>query len=309
MKSLIAELGKTIRSANSFVFLMMLLVSTVHQVEAGVLYGVSTSTNSVYRIDAATGSATYVTSILGRDLAFTGAEVLNGKLYVSGAKATGLTDPSFGTVDLGTGVFTKLNGMDGDLNWWGLAADPLTQRIYTVDSDNAGSGTSFLLKYTDATNNAVTTVANVTGLQPFTGISGLAHDDVNGILYALGQQNNLLYTLNKTTGVAIAVGSLGLVTSTGGLGGLAFDQSSNTLFLTNPTSNGLNAPSSLYTVNVATGQATLVGMTGVDTIDGLAWSATSLEIGAVPEPTTIALWSIGVLGMGLVVRRKNMLTT
>jgi len=60
---------------------------------------------------------------------------------------------------------------------------------------------------------------------------------------------------------------------------------------------------------VATGQATLVGMTGVDTIDGLAWSATSLEIGAVPEPTTIALWSIGVLGMGLVVRRKNMLTT
>ncbi|MFY7700463.1 MAG: DUF4394 domain-containing protein [Burkholderiaceae bacterium] len=305
MKRLISSFGNSTQIAKIFVPLMMLLAGTVHKVEAGILYGVSTATNSVYRIDSGTGSATFVTSILGRDLAFAGAEVLNGKLYVSGAFATGLTDPSFGTVDLGTGIFTKLNGMDGDLNWWGLAADSSTQRIFTVDSDNAGSSTSFPLKYTDATNNSVTNVANMTGLQAFTGISGLAHDDTNGILYGVGQQNNFLYTLNKTTGVATAIGSLGLSTSTSGLAGLAFDQSSQTLFLTNRTSNGLNAPSALYTVNVATGQATLVGMTGVDTIDGLAWSATSLEPAAVPEPTTIALWGIGALGMGLVVRRKK----
>ncbi len=88
----------------------------------GGLYGVSSATDSLYKIDSATGVATLVTPI-ARDLAFAGATFLNGELYVS---TLGPGSPSFGKVDLTTGAFTPINNMAGDLNWWGLAADPAT---------------------------------------------------------------------------------------------------------------------------------------------------------------------------------------
>ena len=74
--------------------------------------------------------------------------------------------------------------------------------------------------------------------------------------------------------------------------GLAYDWDNDVLYLTTWQQD------SLYTVNVSTGQASLVGANGVENIIGLTY--------VVPEPSTLALAAIGLLGfLALVWQRRR----
>jgi hypothetical protein len=272
---------------------------TFQNAHAGVLYGVSTATDSIYTIDSNTGQATFVTSVTGRNLAFAGATFLNGELYISNAFGSGSTE-KFGRVDLNSGAFTPLNSQAGDNNWWTIEA--VSSRIYAYDNDSAGTVGDFAFRYTEGPAWDVTTVNPDTNLS-VTGIDGMAYDAANDILYGSGQNGNL-YTINRDTGNVSLVGSLGLAVNSGGLKGLAYDAESATLYMTARTTvtpGNANGPSSLYWVNTTTGQATLIGATGVDTIDGLAWAPTA----AVPEPGSITLLGLALLTITGYVRRRG----
>ncbi len=56
----------------------------------------------------------------------------------------------------------------------------------------------------------------------------------------------------------------------------------------------------LFTINTSTGAATSIGFNGIG-FDGLAFSNN-----IVPEPGTLALFGLGLLGLGVMRRRRKM---
>ncbi|WP_254506577.1 beta strand repeat-containing protein [Anatilimnocola floriformis] len=212
----------------------------------GTLYGLSSNTNNLYRIDETTGAAVFVAQLTNiTTVSITGLAALNGTLYATDVYVGGWR---FGSIDTTTGAFTPINTQGGSANWWALAGNQAANVLYTVDNDTSGYP---LLAITPA--GAISTIGS-TGLQ----INGLAYDEANGILY--GTAGGGLYRLNTATGVPTLIGSMGF-TPTNYLG-LEYDASSQKLLAT--------YNNNLYQLNVTTGGATLIGANGVNNIDGLA---------------------------------------
>ena len=90
------------------------------------------------------------------------------------------------------------------------------------------------------------------------------------------------------------------------LAGLAFDEDSRILYANAiPFGGGTGSPSLLYTVNVTTGLATLVGANGQNDIDGLAWISDGPDDHrSIPEPLTATLGLMGLGVLGMATRRR-----
>ncbi|MGB5873686.1 MAG: choice-of-anchor D domain-containing protein [Bacteroidota bacterium] len=155
----------------------------------------------------------------------------------------GLNDPNPGsliTIDVATGAGTLI-GTTGISHVPALAikstgevfvADPSTDcRLWRVD---AASGASVLIA--------------PTGLFY---IHALAFD-VNDVLYAVDMWSRDLYIVNDSTAASTLIGSPGVAVR-----GLAFDPTDNTLWAS------VGGEDSIFTIDVSTGSATLVGKTGL----------------------------------------------
>ena len=107
----------------------------------------------------------------------------------------------------------------------------------------------------------------------------------------------LVSTLNPNGGVLNTIGALGVDTSNF-TGFDIFTQAGvNTAYASLTTANGVG----LYTINLATGAATLIGAINGQALDGLA-------VAPVPEPTTLALLALGgIAAVG--VRRRSTVRT
>jgi hypothetical protein len=88
------------------------------------------------------------------------------------------------------------------------------------------------------------------------------------VFYTVENASDTLYTLDVSTLTITPVGPLGVSYN---FGDLAFDPSTATMYMTDGWGAGLSVPSSLYTVNLATGAATLVGSMGVNSVFALAY--------------------------------------
>lgn len=126
--------------------------------------------------------------------------------------------------------------------------------------------------------SGISALVGATGVGP---ISGLAYDEVNGVLYGVaggGITTTNFYTLDLNTGVANVFGSTGVV-----LGGLQFGPDGKLY----AGSAGTVAPGNLYEINPNTGAASLIGATGFGSISGLTLvrgTDLALEKSASPEP-------------------------
>jgi uncharacterized protein YjiK len=89
-----------------------------------------------------------------------------------------------------------------------------------------------------------------------------------GLLYAVEESSDTLISIDTDTFTTTSIGSLGVSFN---FGGMAYDPNSDTLYMI----DGQTSNSSLYTVNRTTGQATLIGASGANSLFGLAFDSTN----------------------------------
>lgn len=92
-----------------------------------------------------------------------------------------------------------------------------------------------------------------------------------GSLYTIDEDTDTLQTLDLSTNTFTNVGSLGVGFN---FGDLAFDASTGTMYMVDGRGSGFSSAhvSNLYSVNLATGAATLIGSTGETEMFGLTYN-------------------------------------
>jgi hypothetical protein len=209
------------------------------------------------------------------------------------------------TVDVNTGIATAVFDVNNTTGNVGFDFNPTVDRIRVVDA----AGTNYRLNQL----NGMTTVdgpytfaagdVNAGRTPAFTAVAYTNSDNdpttgttLFGVDANLGQ---LVQITNPNGGTVNTVGSLGI----GAFGAIAgFDivtvGGMNTAFLT-VMSAGASSVSQLYTVDLTSGAATLIG--NVNAPRGIA----GLAVSTVPEPGTWALLGTGLLAVGGIARRRR----
>lgn len=93
-----------------------------------------------------------------------------------------------------------------------------------------------------------------------------------GDFYTVRESDNVLCKVDVSTGATTAIGALGVAYE---FGDLAWDQSTSTMYMTDGWGALFGGPGNIYTVNLSTGAATLVGNSGITDLFGLAIDPTS----------------------------------
>jgi len=143
-----------------------------------------------------------------------------------------------------------------------LSLSALAQTLYVATGSGGAPGTLFTVNPTTAATTPVGPV--LVGALPVS-ITGLAFHPTTGVLYALtgGASPNFarhLITINPASGAATDIGALGTAGADMSFtaGGILYITSGNS--------------TSIFTVNLATGAATLVGPTGMPNLQGDAFA-------------------------------------
>ncbi|MES2477080.1 MAG: DUF4394 domain-containing protein [Verrucomicrobiota bacterium] len=214
----------------------------------------------------------------------------NGQLYaVSSGSSLYRINTSTGVANLvGSGFTTTLTGAS-----YGFDFNPTIDRIRIVGDSNQN-----IVAHPDtgAANVAATTpVAYGAGDPNFGADPNVVHHAYTNSfagattsqLYGIDSTLNILVTQANNAGTLGFVGGLGVDATD--VGGFDIDGSSGIGYA---AFTNLNGAATLYSINLATGQATSLG--------GLQGAVTGIAV--IPEPSTVALGGIGTL---LLLRRRR----
>jgi hypothetical protein len=230
------------------------------------LSGLKPGGTSLFTLDLATGADTWIAFV--EPAGGGAANIANGGLaydpFTDSLYATGNDNASVSKlyrIDPATGVATEIGPTGDPLDSGGLAFDLQTRTLYSTGRLASGPPVQATYLFTVNTATGAATSIGHTGT-PGTYLYGLGYDPVSGVLYANGYRNfdqrSALFTVDKATGVATFIGEHGVYVNRGlNYGSLAFDPLTHVLYAPGSVSASANG---LYTVNPATGTATLIGM-------------------------------------------------
>jgi hypothetical protein len=248
---------------------------------AELVYGVSDQLGELVTFNS-TAPQTVLTahslSGLANNEQIRGIDFVGGTLYGLGSQSHLYTiNPNTAAATL-VGSFTpQLNGLDFGFN---------------------ASGSLFYIASDLGQNITLTTAAVGTALPNYpagASIDGMAFDHVSGVFYGISASTHNWLSLNPTTGA---------VTTIGTAGGFLFDDRL-ALDISPATdiayfSGTVSGQTDLFTVNKTTGNLTLVGTIGTPG----QFSSGLDALAVVPEPNTVALFAVGGLLFGLLIRKK-----
>lgn len=178
----------------------------------------------------------------------------------------------------------------------------------TVDLLRVVTGTNGNFRINPTTGAIVTTGGADGGLAYASGDPNAANsyqiadaDYLGGSLYDIDYINNVLVQQNPpNAGTLNTIGSLG-ITLVNGTRSTGFDIGPGGIaYLTgNPDTDGGAVRQRLYTVNLANGTATSVGLIGSDANFNI------IDIAVVPEPSTWTMVTLGAGFLGLLIARRR----
>lgn len=294
---------------------------------AEVIYGIGTAgTNpaalNLFSFDSATpgtfASSVAISGVTVGTLAGIDFRPATGQLYALSYDPNGTVSGIQGvgqlyTLNLSSGVASGVgstfaigaanNGNGSDS--FGFGFNPTVDRIRVIN----GNGSNFRLNPNDGSvvdgnpnqagtqfDGPVQYTANDPGSIPQ--ISGAAY--LGGRLFDIDVANNYLAEQTNPNGGALSgVGPLGLSTSGPGTMGFSISGATGTAFLSTDTGDA-GVQDDLYTVDLTSGAATLVGAIGAAN-----FNTYDISVFAVPEPSTWALCGVGLGVLGVVAWRRS----
>lgn len=288
-------------------FLALAALFAVSAAQAETLYGLTTD-NRLLTFDTAAPSQGTAIALSGlassEKLLGLDARPISGQLYTLSNLGNLYTlDASTGAATFVTALKAPINGslLGFDFNPNADVSGAASLRVLTAGGDNYAVNVN-----PGANLGAVTKQTNVSSTSGALKLTGAAYsnNDTNPgtptVLYAIDTVSSSLFATSAPAGgVYTRVGSLGADT----LNVFGFDIGASGMAYAGLT--GEDSYSSLYTINVQTGAASLIGAFGIQgntalpTIVGLAVAP------AVPEPSTVGLMLAGLGAVGFGLRRSR----
>lgn len=274
-------------------------------------------------------------------LTFSASPVLAGTIYVLSGQTGSPNFPRFGSIDVTTGVYSEITPSLSSQYVRNLAWNPSTSSFYTVLGDPDGDPVNVNL----ATLSTAGSIATIGDLLSARKVVGMAYRQADSTLYGFDRDGNDFGEIDPASGLWTTINPAGHGISDQGRNGGRFAILNDTLYLTNNDQfgtigydssssfsqvgssnnlfvnmvlatdgtslfgvygNGTEGQQSLYDINPTTGNASfnrLISGAGLGTrFYGADFGPTSP---AVPEPTSMAIYGLGALGMAYGARRKS----